>query len=108
MISLCTIDSEHSGPGTEVTIVWGWGDPRQPPDPGTRSGGDHRAVALAPDKTDRRRSDPNPSGSENTHRRERHSSSGVNSVASMSTAYPNGASTTLPIRTEPSVTSSVG
>jgi vanillate/3-O-methylgallate O-demethylase len=49
MLSLCTIDVEHSAIGTEVTVVWG--------DPGEPQKTIRATVALAPYKKDNRRSD---------------------------------------------------
>ena len=46
MLSLCTIDVEHSKPGTEVTVVWG--------NPGERKKTIGATVALAPYKKDNR------------------------------------------------------
>lgn len=58
MISLCTIDIEHSEPGTEVTIIWGEGG--NPPNPKVEPHVQKEikaTVASAPYKDDRRRSD---------------------------------------------------
>ena len=49
MLSLCTIDVEHSQPGTEVTVVWG--------NPGERQKEIRATVAPAPYKKDNRRID---------------------------------------------------
>ncbi len=49
MLSLCTIDIEHSKPGTEVTVVWG--------DPGHRKKLIRATVAPAPYKEDKRKID---------------------------------------------------
>lgn len=49
MLSLCTIDVEHSTPGTEVTVVWG--------NPGERQKEIMATVAPAPYKKDNRRVD---------------------------------------------------
>lgn len=49
MLSLCTIDVEHSEPGTEVTVVWG--------DPGEPQKEIRATVAPAPYKQDNRRID---------------------------------------------------
>ncbi len=58
MLSLCTIDVEHSEPGTEVTVLWGEG-----PNPTSPTVEDHvqkeirATVARTPYKADRRRGD---------------------------------------------------
>jgi vanillate/3-O-methylgallate O-demethylase len=49
MISLCTIDIEHSEPGTQVTVVWG--------NPGEPQKQIRATVAPAPYKQDNRRAD---------------------------------------------------
>ena len=49
MLSLCTIDVEHSAPGTEVAVVWG--------DPGEPQREIRATVAPAPYKRDNRRAD---------------------------------------------------
>ena len=49
MLSLCTIDVEHSAIGTEVTVVWG--------EPGEPQKEIRATVAPAPYKKDNRRSD---------------------------------------------------
>jgi len=49
MLSLCTIDVEHSEPGTEITVVWG--------DPGEPQKEIRATVAPAPYKKDNRRLD---------------------------------------------------
>lgn len=49
MLSLCTIDMEHSEPGTEVTVVWG--------NPGHPQKHIRATVAPAPYKQDNRRAD---------------------------------------------------
>jgi vanillate/3-O-methylgallate O-demethylase len=49
MISLCTIDVEHSDPGTEVSIIWG--------NPGEAQKEIRAKVAPAPYKEDRARGD---------------------------------------------------
>jgi len=49
MLSLCTINVEHSEPGTEVTVVWG--------DPGEPQKEIRATVAPAPYKKDNRRID---------------------------------------------------
>lgn len=58
MLSLCTIDREHSEPGTEVTIVWGEGGNPDNPRIQQHVPKDISAtVAPAPYKKDRRRVD---------------------------------------------------
>jgi len=58
MLSLCTIDVEHSDPGTKVTVLWGEG-----PNPTSPTVEDHvqtevrATVAETPYKQDRRRAD---------------------------------------------------
>ncbi len=49
MLSLCTIDMEHSAPGTEVAVIWG--------DPGEPQREIRATVAPAPYKKDNRRAD---------------------------------------------------
>jgi len=49
MLSLCTIDVEHSEPGTDVTVVWG--------NPGSPQKEIRAKVAPAPYKKDNRRAD---------------------------------------------------
>lgn len=58
MLSLCTIDVEHSEPGTEVTIIWGeGGDPANPKIEAHTSKAIDATVAPAPYKEDKRRAD---------------------------------------------------
>jgi vanillate/3-O-methylgallate O-demethylase len=58
MLSLCTIDTEYSEPGTEVTVIWGEGD--EPSNPKIEPHTQKRikaTVAPAPYKEDNRRAD---------------------------------------------------
>ncbi|MDR9431596.1 MAG: aminomethyl transferase family protein [Natronomonas sp.] len=58
MVSLCTIDLEHSEPGTEVTIVWGEGGDSPNPRIEPHTSKDINAtVAPSPYKEDNRRAD---------------------------------------------------
>ncbi|WP_418280593.1 glycine cleavage T C-terminal barrel domain-containing protein [Halorubrum sp. DTA98] len=58
MLSLCTIDVEHSEPGTEVTVLWGEGGEPASPTVEPHAQKEIRAtVARTPYKEDRRRED---------------------------------------------------
>jgi len=58
MLSLCTIDVEHSDPGTEVTVVWGEGRTPSNPKVQPHAQTEIRAtVAPAPYKEDKRQTD---------------------------------------------------
>lgn len=57
MISLCTIDLEHSDLGTEVTVVWGEGSTSNPRIADHEPAEVSATVAPAPYKEDRRRTD---------------------------------------------------
>ena len=58
MLSLCTIDVEHSDPGTEVTVLWGEGkDPVSPTVEDHAQKEVRATVAGRPYKEDRRRDD---------------------------------------------------
>ncbi|MXR20467.1 aminomethyl transferase family protein [Halobacterium bonnevillei] len=58
MLSLCTIDVEHSDPGTEVTVLWGEGsDPTSPTVEDHAQKEVRATVAGRPYKEDRRRED---------------------------------------------------
>jgi vanillate/3-O-methylgallate O-demethylase len=58
MLSLCTIDTEHNEPGTEVTIVWGeGGDPPNPKIEPHTSTEITATVTPTPYKEDNRRAD---------------------------------------------------